>query len=285
MFGFTVLVPTLLAVSSSLASPFSNDLCPSWYLRKGIYDVRQGAVWELVATCSIGDGNSLEWVTSSLNIDPCFTNHNGVLEPAVSGSSDEPGRFTRTCDGCGLDLEGPDGDDKKDWHVAMHCACVKNPINFTTIKLEYGVNVTDGILSCMKYMGTKVDYSPTLNPPMLPPPGVTTSIRTLTTTATINNNATSIATITATANNTIFNTATDTALTTVVSSCPSPSQVTITKTHKGKAHKVTKTTTVVQTHPVTVLVSIMVTKTPTPTPTIAAQLHSTVVADFTTING
>ncbi|KAI0887265.1 uncharacterized protein GGS22DRAFT_198633 [Annulohypoxylon maeteangense] len=279
IYNYAVLLSCLRAASVVASTSFSHDICPSWYLRQGKFDNRQDPVVELTATCFTGNTTSNEYRTSRLDLDPCFTNHNGDLEAAVSGSSNEPGRFTRTCSACALDLEGPDGDDGKTWHVFLRCICAKHMgLGWGSVQIEKGINVNDGILGCMNYPGSEVPYSSNANPAMLPPPGTTT----LTTTATANNTVTVTNISTAVSNATIFNTATQTAISTVISSCQSPSPVTVTKTRKGKAHKVTATTTMVETHPVTVLVSIMVT--PTPKPTIDAQLHSTVVADFTTIN-
>ncbi|KAI1212495.1 uncharacterized protein F4807DRAFT_373725 [Annulohypoxylon truncatum] len=277
IYDYIVILSCFQVVPLATSVAFSNDICPSWYLRQAGWDDRQDPVLEFVAICSTGNTTSHEYRTSSLNIDPCFTNHNGILEPANTGSSSRPGGFYETCDSCGLVLQGPYGDDKKKWDVYMRCNCKKDGGSAAgIINMESGLSVNDGILNCMNFPGAAMNYSPSANPAMLPLPGTTT----LTTTATANSTVASITT--ATANETFFSTATNTAITTVISSCESPSQVTVTKTHKGKAHKQTVTATMTETHPVTVLVSIMVT--PTAKPTIAAQLRSTVVADFSTIN-
>ncbi|KAI1457688.1 hypothetical protein F4805DRAFT_170290 [Annulohypoxylon moriforme] len=281
IYGCAVIISCFATTYLAASVAFSNDVCPSWYFSREIYDYRQDDRLELVATCSTGNTTSNEYVTSRLDISPCFTNHDGALEPAVSGSSDEPGKFVRTCNNCSSSLEGPFGTGKKDWIVILRCSCEKNGIyGLAHVQIGNGVHVNDGVLGCLKYPGAIETYSPSARQMMLPPPGTSIS----TTTATVNNTVTVTNSFTAISNTTLFSTDTDTAVTTVISSCPSPSQVTVTTTRKGKVHKVTTTATMTETSPVKLLVSIWVTTTVTPKPTIAAELHSTVVAGFTTIN-
>ncbi|KAI2472020.1 hypothetical protein F4781DRAFT_46584 [Annulohypoxylon bovei var. microspora] len=279
LYDYIVLLSCLKVVLLVESVVFSSNLCPSSYLRAIQSDSSKIPVLELVATCFTGNETSHEYRTSTINLDLCFSNSNGVIVPTYKGAQFPfTGGFAETCQNCGLSLKGPYGDDKQQWHVALKCDCDRGHNNgyaYGTVTLDPAVNVNDGVLSCLDNTGAILEYSPSANPPMLPLP----SMMTLTTTATINNTVTS--TTTATVNSTILSTATDTAITTAISSCESPSRVTVTKTHKGKAHKETVTTRITATSPVTVLVSILVTA--TPKPTIAAELHSTVVPEFTTI--
>ncbi|XDG00706.1 hypothetical protein ABKA04_000321 [Annulohypoxylon sp. FPYF3050] len=283
IYGFLVLLSCFQGAFVA-AVAFTHDLCPAWYLRESKWYPDRDPTLELVAICSIGNDTSPshEYRTNILDISACFVNHEGELTSvAVADRVPLPGNFTGSCDGCGLSLQGPHGADKTEWNVVLTCTCkTDNGVKQGEANLEAAIMVNQGMMWCTPGgHGKYLDYSPNANPAMLPVPGNAT----VTTTATVNNTITSFSTTTA--NATFFSTATNTAATTIISSCASPSQATITETKKGKTHEKTVTATMTETHPVTVLVSIMVTKTPTPTPTIAAQLHSTVVADFTTING
>ncbi|KAI1103773.1 hypothetical protein F4804DRAFT_216452 [Jackrogersella minutella] len=282
-YRYITLLPCLQVLSLVASIQFSNNICPSFSLIQSEFDDTQDPIIEFVATCSID--SSQEYRTSSLNLGQCFTNYNGDLILATSPNAYAPGSFSASCDSCGIALQGPYTISKDKWHVALICNCKKMlpggmhiPAN---IRIDDALNVTNGTLECFGYKGVPMEYSTSANPVMLPLPETTT------TTSTVIHNDTIMSTVTVTNTSTVISsaTATTTALTTVISSCESPTQVTVTKSYKDKiTYKETETTTVISSviKPVTILVSVPVTQTPSATPRVVASLRTIVMASIET---
>ncbi|KAI0386282.1 hypothetical protein F5Y04DRAFT_289968 [Hypomontagnella monticulosa] len=258
---------------------FSVDLCPWFYLRGNYQNPKMSTtLLELVTTCSVGDRNSGEYRTSSIDLDLCIQNDQGSLKAKDSGI------FTKTCKGCGLKVSGSMDEPYNDYTLMLECSCDSDNFGLmVTTGLLIGdtdpfsgiddiFTVEDGTIYCAERAGTLVPTNGTDTWPRgIPSPG------TKEVSVTVTSFATNISTAISSALSTDTNTATSTLISTVTGSCESASPTTVTK-----KHKITKTETmnVTQTVQVTSVLTMLITA--KPPPEINASLYTTVAAKLST---
>ncbi|KAI1464657.1 uncharacterized protein F4812DRAFT_462369 [Daldinia caldariorum] len=284
---------------------FNNELCPWYYIFQNYHNDPMDFTIELVATCGNSMDQTAEYITTSLNLDKCFTNINGNLTLATYDKS-PLGPFSKSCRNCGLKNVGSFDDTRP----TIYCTCTNIDDKISqeqAYELPKGIWVNqNGTIGCVDHFGTNIPYVDSKVPKMIPPnllalmASSNKSLATVTATvhetvsSTVDSNNTLVSTATAmvTSNVTLVTTETATATVTatatmvsvVSATCPTAPAATVTetttttKTKKRKAKTVaTVTTSLVST------VVVTVTTTRPPTGTIVAGVHTTAFASFTTV--
>ncbi|KAI2630722.1 hypothetical protein GGR54DRAFT_648288 [Hypoxylon sp. NC1633] len=265
---------------------FTIDKCPWYYLRQNFNE--GNLTLELFATCLVDDKH---YQTSSLDLDHCYANHDEAIVPSIiqPGETWSPGPFSKTCTDCALAMVG--GGSDKDYGVELRCSCAQGFGNHVYVPvathLDEVIFIENGILNCLNFEGSKIDYSPGFWPRLAVPPTNATVTSTITTTIseTMISNVTTTTTpvitvtqnVTVTSENTDTSTSTTSSTTTTSSSfsCPLATNVTVTK-HKTTTKTKKVTTTVPATLPVQVTAPP-----PTPTPPPTATVPTTVYVTLT----
>ncbi|KAI1484165.1 hypothetical protein F4774DRAFT_423584 [Daldinia eschscholtzii] len=284
-------VPALCLAAGIPDEDFNNELCPWYYIFQNYHNSPSDFTLELVATCGTTTDLKAEFITSSLNLDKCFTNIDGNLTLATYDKS-PLGPFSKTCRNCGLRNVGSFDDSKP----TMYCSCTDvddKRARDQAYELGKGIWVNhNGTIGCIDHFADTIPYTDSKVPKMIPqnllalmaspnkPATVNSTVfttvfstiaqnNTLTNTAMVTNNVTLVNTETATA----------TLISTVNATCPSVPASTVTKTKKRKVKTVTETVTTSLVN--TVVVTVTTTR--PPTGTIVANIQSTAFASFSTI--
>ncbi|KAI0845162.1 hypothetical protein F5Y00DRAFT_179194 [Daldinia vernicosa] len=282
-----------LSLVSAEPQMFDNSICPWYYLRQNYHNSFDVYTVELIATCGVAVNSALEYHTSLLDLDRCFVNKDGNIKLATPDMA-PLGGFSKTCWSCGLMNIGPHDITPDTSKPIIACQCKPEEPSTdrsrdASFEFDQGIWIDkNGVIGCLDHTADIIPYSNSTTPKMIPPnllapPATVTSTvtstevqnNTLINTATETNNATVVNTATATA------TVTATLFSTANPSCPSGSQVTVTKTKRKKAKTLIKTVTTpsVSTYVLTVLV------TPPPTGNVVANIktETTAYASFTTV--
>ncbi|OTB08640.1 hypothetical protein M426DRAFT_7371 [Hypoxylon sp. CI-4A] len=228
--------------STPYSGPFNIDICPWYYLRESYGGNR---LVEFFATCFVNENSAEEYRTSSLDLDLCLQDNNGIMQANLVSS--EP--LSDKCSECGLVLHQPYTAKETLYTVALRCECETASGNSSVIasmaSMTAMLNVTNGILQCNSHAGTEISYSADASSKMIPPPSTITQHDTATATATVTSEATLVSTTT------VFTAAT--------SSSMSRSTVTGTET---KTKTKTKTGQMTETQYVTEVDTVLITSTP-----------------------